>query len=376
MELRCSPDGFVLPHTKKEIENSSLKFFISEKLDELIFDVKKPESYKEEYSVKKGRYYQVLDALLWGFGNEFQNRSIQMAFEYLGQKEKEKKNFIAPRITILISAKRHKNMGKIKDQVQMYEMYEKRFSNRIEYAPILGFDLAGAEEGYPPSVFSDVMTPLFEKCTNMTIHAGEETDWLYIWQSIYKLHATRIGHGLTLGNDLNLLQLAKEKKFCIEMCPKSNTLTNKYSTNFHEDFCLNGTNYEQLLETTRNDIRLHGRLRKEAYEGIKKILFPEKRSKEPPYPLRFYYDFGLPVAICTDNPCISNASMTEEYMEACRRSEGFSKWDILRIIKMGFKNAFLPKEEVARMLQRIGNEIYDKVLELEKIESPYRPSSG
>jgi adenosine deaminase/DNA-binding NarL/FixJ family response regulator len=376
MELRCSPDGFVLPHTKKEIENSSLKFFISEKLDELIFDVKKPESYKEEYSVKKGRYYQVLDALLWGFGNEFQNRSIQMAFEYLGQKEKEKKNFIAPRITILISAKRHKNMGKIKDQVQMYEMYEKRFSNRIEYAPILGFDLAGAEEGYPPSVFSDVMTPLFEKCTNMTIHAGEETDWLYIWQSIYKLHATRIGHGLTLGNDLNLLLLAKEKKFCIEMCPKSNTLTNDYSKDFLKYFRENGTNYEELLETTRNDIRWHGCLRKDAYEGIKKILFPEKRSKEPPYPLRFYCDFGLPVAICTDNPCISNASMTEEYMEACRRSGGFSKWDILRIIKMGFKNAFLPKEEIARMLQRVGNEIYDKVLELEKIESPYRPSSG
>ena len=210
----------------------------------------------------------------------------------------------------------------------------------------------------------------------MTIHAGEETDWLYIWQSIYKLHATRIGHGLTLGNDLNLLQLAKEKKICIEMCPKSNTLTNDYSKDFLKYFRENGTNYEQLLETTRNDIRWHGCLRKDAYEGIKKILFPEKRSKEPPYPLRFYYDFGLPVAICTDNPCVSNASMTEEYMEACRRSGGFSKWDILRIIKMGFKNAFLPKEEVARMLQRVGNEIYDKVLELEKIERPYRPSSG
>jgi len=63
-------------------------------------------------------------------------------------------------------------------------------------------------------------------------------------------------------------------------------------------------------------------------------------------------------------------------MEACQRSGGFSKWDILRIIKMGFKNAFLPKEEVARMLQRVGNEIYDKVLELEKIESPYQPSIG
>jgi len=65
MELRCSPDGFVLPHTRKEIENSSLKFFISKEV-------------KEESSVKRGRYYQVLDALLWGFGNEFQNRSIQM----------------------------------------------------------------------------------------------------------------------------------------------------------------------------------------------------------------------------------------------------------------------------------------------------------
>ena len=376
MELRCSPDGFVLPHTRKEIENSSLKFFISEELDKLIFDVKKPESDKEEYSVKRGRYYQVLDALLWGFGNEFQNRSIQMAFEHLGQKEEEKKNFIAPKIAILISAKRHKDLGKIKDQIQMYQMYKKHFSERTEYAPILGFDLAGAEEGYPPSVFSDVMTPLFEECTNMTIHAGEETDWLYIWQSIYKLHAARIGHGLTLGSDLNLLQLAKEKKICIEMCPKSNMLTNEYSEDFLGDFCVNGTNYEQLLETTRNDIRFHGCLRKKAYEGIKKILFSEKRSKEPPYPLRFYYDFGLPIAICTDNPCISNASMTEEYMEACRRSGGFSKWDILRIIKMGFKNAFLPKEEVARMLQRVGNEIYDKVLELEKIESPYRPSSG
>lgn len=374
MELRCSPDGFVLPYTRKEIENSSLNFFISKELDGLIFDVKKPESDKEECSVKRGRYYQVLDALLWGFGNEFQNRSIQMAFEYLGQKEKEKKNFIAPKITILISAKRHKNMGKIKDQIQMYQMYKKRFSERAEYyAPILGFDLAGAEKGFPPSVFSDVMTPLFEKCINMTIHAGEETDWLYIWQSIYKLHATRIGHGLTLGNDLNLLQLAKEKKICIEMCPKSNTLTNR---NFYNTF-KNKREYEKrILKEIRDYVRLHGRLREEEYNEIREIFFPENPGEKRDYPLRFYYDFGLPVAICTDNPCISNASMTEEYMEACRRSEGFSKWDILRIIKMGFKNAFLPKEEVARMLQRIGNEIYDKVLELEKIESPYRPSSG
>jgi adenosine deaminase len=159
------------------------------------------------------------------------------------------------------------------------------------------------------------------------------------------------------------------------MCPKSNTLTNDYSKNFLKYFRENDIDYEQLLETTRNDIRLHGCLRKETYEEIRKNFFPEKRSKEPPYPLRFYYDFGLPVAICTDNPCISNASMTEEYMEACRRSGGFSKWDILRIIKMGFKNAFLPKEEVARMLQRVGNEIYDKVLKLEKIERPYRPSA-
>lgn len=378
MELRCSPDGFLLPLSKDELTTCSLKYFISANVDELIFDMKNPESVLEDdlNKYKRGRHYQVLATLLWAYGHEFQQCAMEMAYDFLKKETPQngsisKENFVAPRIAILISAKRHKDLGKIKDQIQMYQMYKKHFSERTEYAPILGFDLAGAEEGYPPSVFSDVMTPLFEECTNMTIHAGEETDWLYIWQSIYKLHAARIGHGLTLGNDLNLLQLAKERKICIEMCPKSNTLTNEYSEDFPGDFRVNGTNYEQLLATTRNDIRLHGRLRKEAYEGIKKNFFPEKRSKKPPYPLRFYYDFGLPVAICTDNPCVSNASMTEEYMEACRRSGEFSKWDILRIIKMGFKNAFLPKEEVARMLQRVGNEIYDKVLELEKIERPY-----
>lgn len=378
MELRCSPDGFLLPPSQDELTTCSLKYFISTDVDKLIFDMKSPESVLEDdlEKYKRGRHYQVLATLLWAYGQEFQQCAMEMAYDFLKKETPQnvsisEDDFVAPKITILISAKRHKDLGKIKDQIQMYEMYKKRFSNRTEYAPILGFDLAGAEEGYPPTVFSDVMTPLFEECTNMTIHAGEETDWLYIWQSIYKLHAARIGHGLALGNDLNLLQLAKERKICIEMCPKSNTLTNEYSEDFFGDFRVNGTNYEQLLETTRNDIRLHGRLRKEAYEGIKKILFPEKRSKEPPYPLRFYYDFGLSVAICRDNPCVSNASMTEEYMEACRRSGGFSKWDILRIIKMGFKNAFLPKEEIARMLQRVGNEIYDKVLELEKIERPY-----
>lgn len=376
MELRCSPDGFLLPLSQDELTTCSLKYFISRDVDTLIFDMKSPESVLEDdlEKYKRGRHYQVLATLLWAYGQEFQQCAMEMAYDFLKKEAPQnvsisEENFVAPRIAILISAKRHKDLGKIKDQIQMYEMYKKHFSERTEYAPILGFDLAGAEKGFPPSVFSDVMTPLFEECINMTIHAGEETDWLYIWQSIYKLHAARIGHGLTLGNDLNLLHLAKEKKICIEMCPKSNTLTNKYSTkDFHEDFHSNKTNYEQLLETIRNDIRLHGRLQEKRYEGIKKILFPEKRSKEPPYPLRFYYDFGLPVAICTDNPCVSNASMTEEYMEACRRSGGFSKWDILRIIKMGFKNAFLPKEEVARMLQRVGNEIYDKVLELEKIE--------
>jgi adenosine deaminase/CheY-like chemotaxis protein len=382
MELRCSPDGFLLPLSKDEL-TCSLKYFISKDVDNLIFDMDSPETVCEEdfEKYKRGRHYQVLATLLWAYGQEFQQCAMEIAYDFLKRKPPKnasisKENFVAPRIAILISAKRHKDLGKIKDQTQMYQMYKKRFSERTEYAPILGFDLAGAEKGFPPSVFSDVMTPLFEKCINMTIHAGEETDWLYIWQSIYKLHAARIGHGLTLGKNLDLLQLAKERRVCIEMCPKSNMLTNKYSTNFHEDFHANKTNYEQLLENTHNDIRLHGRLREESYEGIRKILFPEKRGKSLPYPLRFYYDFGLPVTICRDNPCVSNASMTEEYMEACRTSGGFSKWDILRIIKMGFKNAFLPKEEIARMLQRVGNEVYDKVLELEKIERPYQPSAG
>jgi adenosine deaminase len=100
---------------------------------------------------------------------------------------------------------------------------------------VVGFDIAGAEAGFPPTRHLDAFEYLQRENFHFTIHAGEAFGLPSIWQAIQWCGADRLGHGvrivddITLGDDRPLLgRLAayvRDKRIPLELCPSSNVQT-------------------------------------------------------------------------------------------------------------------------------------------------------
>jgi adenosine deaminase len=101
---------------------------------------------------------------------------------------------------------------------------------------VVGFDIAGAEAGYPPTRHLDAFEYLQRENAHFTIHAGEAFGLPSIWQAIQWCSADRLGHGVriiddvTVGGDgtpsLGLLaSYVRDKRIPLEMCPSSNIQT-------------------------------------------------------------------------------------------------------------------------------------------------------
>ena len=68
---------------------------------------------------------------------------------------------------------------------------------------VVGFDLAGAETGFPPSLHADALAFARDRHLNVTIHASEPPDLELIDDAL--VHgAHRIGHGVRLQHDLTI----------------------------------------------------------------------------------------------------------------------------------------------------------------------------
>ncbi|MGI8677543.1 MAG: adenosine deaminase [Jatrophihabitans sp.] len=97
---------------------------------------------------------------------------------------------------------------------------------------VVGFDIAGAEAGFPPSRHLDAFEYLRGENYHFTIHAGEAFGLPSIWEAIQWCGTDRLGHGvrivddITAGGRLGLLaQYVRDKRIPLEMCPSSNVQT-------------------------------------------------------------------------------------------------------------------------------------------------------
>jgi len=66
------------------------------------------------------------------------------------------------------------------------------------------------------------------------------------------------------------------------------------------------------------------------------------------HPLRAFHQIGLPVTINTDDPSVSNTTLTDEYMVAVR-DIGVTVPEIKQMILIGVRAAFLPRSEKERL---------------------------
>jgi adenosine deaminase len=101
---------------------------------------------------------------------------------------------------------------------------------------VVGFDIAGAEKGYPPSRHLDAFHLIAHENFHFTIHAGEGFGLPSIWEALQWCGAERLGHGVRIVDDIKvgddgrvslgrLAAYVRDRRIPLEMCPTSNVHT-------------------------------------------------------------------------------------------------------------------------------------------------------
>jgi adenosine deaminase len=172
--------------------------------------------------------------------------------------------------------------------------------------PVVGFDLAGAEAGFPAGDHRAAFQYAHSNFLRKTIHAGEAYGPESIFQAITDCYANRIGHGTWLFEEkmirtpsirkpahyVNLLaEYIASQRITIEVCLTSNLQTSP-------------------------QMRTPGR-----------------------HPLRKMIEHDLSVSICTDNRLVSNTTVTRELQLACEAAP-MTRRQFKNIIIAGFKGSF------------------------------------
>jgi adenosine deaminase len=173
--------------------------------------------------------------------------------------------------------------------------------------PIVAFDLAGHEAGFPASHFSGAFDHAHESFLKKTVHAGEAYGAESIYQAISLLHADRIGHGYHLfsadkvGDGVgdkeryceDLAEYIADRRITIEVCITSNLQTNP-------------------------DIG-----------GVENHAFQKMLNR------------NLSATLCTDNRLVSHTTVTREY-ELATQAFDMTPAQLRNTIIYGFKRSFFP----------------------------------
>jgi adenosine deaminase len=171
---------------------------------------------------------------------------------------------------------------------------------------VLGFDIAGAEAGFPPTRHLDAFEYLQRENAHFTIHAGEAFGLPSIWEAIQWCGADRLGHGVRIIDDITrdpdggyrlgrLASYVRDKRIPLEMCPSSNVQTG-------------------------------------AAPSIAE------------HPIGILKELGFRVTVNTDNRLMSGTSMTDE-MFALVEAFGYTLDDLRWFTINAMKSAFLPFDE-------------------------------
>ena len=209
-------------------------------------------------------------------------------------------------IRIIIIGSRHGEMNVFQKHVSLAQ---RLIRNEELRNFLVGFDVAGDENKAKPAQLRKHLLPLMKECMSLTIHAGENQPVENIWEAVYELNTDRVGHGLTLVNNNELLRRFRDRNIVIELCPSSNF-----------QIC----DYDEDQKT---------------------------------YPLRKYMTEGLKVTLNTDNPGISRTSITNEYFFMAEYAK-LTKLEIIQLLRNSFQGVFLSKNEKKQLIVKVEDELY------------------
>ncbi|MGA9100763.1 adenosine deaminase [Aeromicrobium sp.] len=181
----------------------------------------------------------------------------------------------------------------------------------VEYRDrgVFGFDIAGAEDGFPPILHLEAFEYLRRENSHFTIHAGEGFGLPSIWQAIQRCGADRLGHGVRIVDDIDrsdpshpvlgrLAAYVRDRRIPLEMCPSSNLHTH-------------------------------------AVPGMTTIA---------DHPIGMLKELGFRVTVNCDNRLMSNTSMSRE-MNLLVEAFDYGLDDLRWFTVNAMKSAFLPFDE-------------------------------
>jgi adenosine deaminase len=226
----------------------------------------------------------------------------------------------------LITAMRHADRGQ--------EIAELAVRHRNKGA--VGFDIAGAEDGFLPSRFKDAFTYLAQHNFPATVHAGEAAGLESIQSALVDGRALRLGHGVRIAVDITveidgdedadgdsdenddnigmvtlgeLASWVRDRGIALEICPSSNLQTGAVAG---------------------------------FGEGIES------------HPLDMLYQLGFNVTINTDNRLMSGVTLTDEF-ELLVETFDYDLDDLLELTLNAAEASFLPLEEKEALVEYIND---------------------
>jgi aminodeoxyfutalosine deaminase len=164
---------------------------------------------------------------------------------------------------------------------------------------VVAFGIGGDERAGPAEWFTAVYARAAEHGLHLTAHAGESAGPESVWGAL-NLRAERIGHGLTAGQDPELIEELAERQVPIEICVTSNLRTGCCA---------------ELAQ----------------------------------HPVRRYFDQGLMLTLNSDDPAMFRTSLAEEYA-LVQETFGFTDEHLRELARNSFEASFLPPDKKVEFL--------------------------
>jgi adenosine deaminase len=173
---------------------------------------------------------------------------------------------------------------------------------------VVAIDLAGKEEGFPANLFLPLFRDAKAAGLGVTIHAGEWEGPQSVWDAIGNMGATRVGHGIRSLEDDGIVNIIRERGIVLEVCPTSN---------------------------------------------VDSGVIPALDA----HPLRKLTEQGLWTTINTDDPLISNITLTDELVRSIHYM-GFTFDEIKQATLRAVQASFLPDGEKEALLTQFRDWLY------------------
>jgi adenosine deaminase len=191
----------------------------------------------------------------------------------------------------------------LRDRYESASMRQAELAAEYRHRGVVAFDLAGGEAGNPPKGHLHAFYHARNHLLNLTIHAGESWGPDSIRQALFYCGAHRIGHGISLQEDPELMQYFADHRIPLEMCPTSNVQTH---------------------------------------------VVPSLEA----HPITTYVRNGVPVTVNTDNRLFSRTSVTEELWRVYQHCN-IDENQLREIALNGFRYAFLSHDAKQKMLRSV-----------------------